>query len=87
METQAPNQKVTLSLDESAQLLATESLTVHDAEIILIHAIEHGQLKANVKRWATEQWDENRLPGNINARETSIKRVDLEAWQRSNTAA
>ena len=86
MDKQELEQKVTLSLAEAAQLLATESLSIHDIEVSLIHAIEHGKLPANIKRWSTEQWDDKRLPGNINARETVIDRVDLEAWQKSNTA-
>ncbi len=86
MDTPQPSQKMTLSLDEAAQLLATDSLSVHDAEVKLIHAIEHGRLPANVKRWSTEQWDDKQLPGNINVRETLIARTDLEAWQQSNTA-
>ncbi len=76
------SQKTTLSLYEAAQLLVTESLPVHDAEVDLIRAIEHGELHANIKRWGTEQWDGNQLPGNINARETLIGRADLEAWQK-----
>lgn len=67
--------------------MATDSLSVHDAEVNLIHAIEHGNLTANIKRWSTEQWDDMKLPGNIDARETLIERADLEAWQKSNTAA
>lgn len=85
MDTLEPSQKVTLSLDEAAQQLATASLSVHDAEVNLIHAIEHGKLQANIKRWATEQWDEKHLPGNINAQETRIKCSDLAVWQKSNT--
>ena len=87
MENQIPSQKTFLSLEEAAQLLGTESLSVHDAEVSLIHAIEHGMLPANIKRWSTEQWDDKQLPGNINARETRIERADLEAWQKGNTVA
>lgn len=87
MENQIPSQKTFLSLEEAAQLLGTESLSVHDAEVSLIHAIEHGMLAANIKRWSTEQWDDKQLPGNINARETRIERADLEAWQKGNTVA
>ena len=86
MDKQELEQKVALSLDEAAQLLATETLSIHDAEVRLIHAIEHGTLPANIKRWSTEQWDDMKLPGNINARETLIDRADLEAW-RSNIVA
>jgi len=87
MDKQDLDQKKTLSLDEAAHFLATESLSIHEAEVILIHAIEHGVLPANIKRWSTEQWDDMKLPGNIDASETLIERADLEAWQKSNTAA
>jgi hypothetical protein len=39
------------------------------------------QQHANVKHWATEQWDGALLPGNINPRETHIERSDLDAWR------
>lgn len=87
MEEETLRQKTTLSLREAAQVIATESLPVHEAEVKLIRAIERGELHANVKRWATEQWEGNQLPGNFNTRETFIERADLEAWQESNTAA
>lgn len=87
MDKQELEQKVTLSLEEAAQLLATETLSIHDAEVSLIHAIEHGKLPANIKRWSTEQWDDMKLPGNIDARETLIERADLDTWQKSNAAA
>ena len=61
MENQIPSQKTFLSLEEAAQLLGTESLSVHDAEVSLIHAIEHGMLAANIKRWSTEQWDDKQF--------------------------
>ena len=51
--------------------------------VALAHAIEHGELAANVKRWATEQWEGRQLPGNINRLETFIERADLAAWQGS----
>ena len=86
MNTREPSQKMTLSLDEAAQTLVTDSLSVHDAEVSLIHAIEHGNLSANIKRWSTEQWDDKQLPGNINARETLIERADLEAWRKRHAA-
>ena len=87
MDKQELDQKETLSLDEAAHLLVTESLSIHDAETKLIRAIEHGKLQANIKRWSTEQWDDEKLPGNIDARETLITRTDFEAWQMSNAAA
>lgn len=86
MDKQEPTQK-TLSLHEAAQLLAAGSLSAHDAQVLLVHAIEHGELPANIKRWGTEQWSGNQLPGNINPRETWIERADLEAWQRSQAAS
>lgn len=82
MDKREPSQKMTLSLEDAAQILATDSLSVREAEVNLIHAIEHGKLPANIKRWSTEQWDDKQLPGNINARETLIERDDLEAWQK-----
>ena len=81
------NQKATLSLQEAAQLLVSESVTLHEAEVILARAIEHARLHANVKRWATEQWDGKQLPGNIDIAGTSIERSDFDAWRKSATAA
>jgi hypothetical protein len=75
--------KTTLSLSDAAELLVTGLVSAHDAEVILAHAIEHGELQANVKRWATEQWEGRQLPGNINRLETLIERIDLDAWQRA----
>lgn len=86
MDTQELSQKTTLSLHEAAQLLATELVTVHDAEVMLVRAIEHAQLHANVKHWATEQWDGKQLPGNIDRTETTIERADLDAWLKSKAA-
>ncbi len=72
------DQDVPLTLQDAARLLQAPS--IHDAEVELAHAIEHGTLPANVKRWATEQWEGRQLPGNINRLETRIGRRDLEAW-------
>lgn len=72
--------KSSLSLLDAAQLLVTGLVSEHDAEIMLARAIEHGDLSANVKRWATEQWEGKQLPGNINRLETFIERSDLDAW-------
>ncbi|MDP3540706.1 MAG: hypothetical protein Q8S26_18560 [Azonexus sp.] len=69
-----------LSLLDAVQLLVTGVVSEHDAEIMLARAIEHGDLPANVKRWATEQWEGKQLPGNINRLETFIERSDLDAW-------
>jgi hypothetical protein len=71
-------EKTRLTLQDAARLLPAASL--HEAEAELAHAIEHGTLHANVKRWATEQWEGRQLPGNINRLETWIERCDLEAW-------
>ncbi|MBI2308561.1 MAG: hypothetical protein HYU78_14830 [Rhodocyclales bacterium] len=67
-----------LTLHDAARLLPAAS--AHDAEVELARAIEHGQLRANVKRWATEQWEGRQLPGNINRLETWIERSDFDAW-------
>ena len=72
------DQDARLTLHEAARLLQAPS--IHDAEAELAHAIEHGTLRANVKRWATEQWEGRQLPGNINRLETWIERSALEAW-------
>lgn len=67
-----------LRLSDAARLLP--DATLHDAEVRLAHAIEHGELAASVKRWATEQWEGRQLPGNINRMETWIEKSELEAW-------
>lgn len=77
----ATDKGATLTLREAAKLLAGEGSSPHDAEVVLANAIQHGELHANVKRWATEQWDGQMLPGNIDPRETSIERADLDAWR------
>ena len=69
-----------LSLEEAANRLINGLVSVHDAEVMLAHAIEHDELHANVKRWATEQWEGKQLPGNINRLETFIERAELDAW-------
>lgn len=78
--------KTMLSLHEAAQLLTSERVSVRDAEVILVHAIEHAELHADIKRWVTEQWDSKDLAGNINSRRTFIERADLETWQKGKTA-
>lgn len=70
-----------LSLIEAARLLVTDKLSLHDAEVLLADAIQRGRLRANVMRWATEQWDGRQLPGNINRLETHIQRSELDAWR------
>ena len=88
MDKQEQTQETSLSLREAAELLVSGSgsLSFHDAEVMLVHAIEHGELHANIKRWATEQWDGSGLPGNINQQETRIERADLEAWRKGRSA-
>lgn len=73
-----PPNDTRLSLHDAARLLSPEA--AHDTEVELAHAIEHGELRASVKRWATEQWEGRQLPGNINRLETWIERADLDAW-------
>ncbi|PKO46601.1 MAG: hypothetical protein CVU31_09820 [Betaproteobacteria bacterium HGW-Betaproteobacteria-4] len=76
-----------LSLHQAAQMLAAGPDDQHEIEVALAHAIEHGELPANVKRWATEQWEGRQLPGNINRLETFIERTELDAWQRGRQPA
>ena len=78
--TNATDRGTPLTLREAAKLLTGEDMSAHDAEVLLANAIQQCELHANVKRWATEQWDGPALPGNINARETYIERSDLDAW-------
>lgn len=70
-----------LSLHDVAKSLSSAVDDIHAIEVELAHAIEHGDLHANVKRWATEQWEGNQLPGNINRLETFIDPAELAAWQ------
>ena len=72
-----------ISLHAAASEMCSSLDDIHDYEVALAHAIEHGELAANVKRWATEQWEGRQLPGNINRLETFIERADLAAWQGS----
>ena len=74
--------ETTLSLHEAARLISDDPNSLHETEVELAHAIEHGDLHANVKRWATEQWEGPQLPGNINRLETFIERSELAAWQQ-----
>lgn len=72
-------EKTRMTLHDAARLLP--AATTHDAEVELARAIEHGELHANVKRWATEQWEGKQLPGNINRLETWVERSDFEDWK------
>lgn len=76
--------KTRLNVSEAAQLMASGLVSVHDAEVMIARAIEHGELQANVKRWATEQWEGKQLPGNINRLETFIERTTFEPWLKAN---
>ncbi len=76
------SEKSMLNLHEAALALCAASDDPHALEVELAHAIEHGDLRANVKRWATEQWESKQLPGNINRLETWIERSELDAWQQ-----
>ncbi len=75
------NDQNPLTLLQAAQSLASDPDAIHAMEVRLAHAIEHGELHANVKRWATEQWEGRQLPGNINRLETFIEVAELAAWQ------
>jgi hypothetical protein len=70
-----------LSLHDAARSLSSAADEIHATEVEIAHAIEHGDLHANVKRWATEQWEGNQLPGNINRLETFIDPAELATWQ------
>lgn len=72
--------ETSLSLHQAAQMLAGTSLSVRDAEVRLALAIDRGELVADILRWATEQWEGERLEGNIDRMRTFIERADLEAW-------
>lgn len=76
-----------LSLRQAAQEMVSGLVSEHDAEMMLARAIEHGELHADIKRWATEQWEGYRLPGNINRQETYIERAALAAWLKQQQAA
>jgi hypothetical protein len=76
------SRKTAISLHEAARQLSSMPDGVHETEVALARAIEHGELHANVKRWATEQWEGRQLPGNINRLETFIEPSDLDAWQQ-----
>ena len=71
-----------LTLLDAARGMASGLISEHDAEVMLARAIEHGELHANVKRWATEQWEGRPLPGNINRLEPFIERAELDDWLR-----
>ena len=79
--TNTSDRGTTLTLHDAAKLLAGGGMSTHDAEVLLANAIQQCELHANVKRWATEQWEGRQLPGNINRLETFIEAAELAAWQ------
>lgn len=78
--------KTTLSLHQAALLLTAAGGDLRAAEVALANAIEHGDLPADILRWATEQWSGEQLPGNIDRTRTFIQRADLDAWQARQAA-
>jgi len=79
--------KTALSLHDAARLIAPGLGSEHDAEVMLARAIEHNELAASVKRWATEQWEGRQLPGNINRLETFVERAELDRWLETTARA
>ncbi len=69
-----------LTLQEAALRMPGHQDKTHEAETLLAEAIEHGNLPASIQRWATEQWQGGRLPGNLNPLTTTIREADLNAW-------
>ena len=55
--TNTSDRGTTLTLHDAANLLSGGGMSTHDAEVLLANAIQQCELHANVKRWATEQWD------------------------------
>ena len=87
MDLQQLKMRTTLSVHEAAQLLVSDVASVRDGELLLAHAIERGALHANITRWATEQWEGERLEGNIDRMRTFIEREDLDAWLKTEARA
>ena len=82
MDREALKVKPCLSVHEAALLLADGDPAVRDAERLLSHAIDRGELPASITRWATEQWAGDQLEGNIDRTRTLIRRDDLDIWLR-----
>lgn len=80
MDRQALLSKETLTVHEAALLIASPGLSAEAAEMQLSHAIDRGELAASITRWATEQWDGERLEGNIDRARTRLARCDLDRW-------
>ena len=72
--------KPVLSVHDAARLLSSDAASLRAAEIQLALAIDRGELPANILRWATEQWEGERLEGNIDRMRTLIQRADLDTW-------
>ena len=72
--------KSTLCVHDAARLLSSDAISLRGTEIELALAVDRGELPANILRWATEQWEGERLEGNIDRMRTFIERVDLDAW-------
>lgn len=77
----AMQNQLSLSLHEAARLIASDTLPLADAELLLAQAIDREELPASIMRWASEQWDGERLEGNIDRGRTLIERTDLDAWR------
>ena len=73
--------KPRLSVHDAARLLSSDAASLRAAEIQLALAVDRGELAANILRWATEQWEGQQLPGNLNRHTTRIRHADLAAWQ------
>lgn len=83
MDRESLASKDRLSVHEAATLIASDAEAIRDAEVRIAHAIEHGALPADIFRWATEQWQGDGLPGNIDRMRTFVSRTDLDTWTRA----
>lgn len=80
MDMQALNNKSRLTVHEAAQLTSADASGVKEMEKRLAHAIDRGELPADIVRWSSEQWDGGHLDGNIDRTRTMLNRDDLNAW-------
>lgn len=80
MDLEELQQKTTLSIHQAALLLCAGGGPVRETEVRLARAIDHGDLPADILRWATEQWAGEQLPGNLDRTRSFIRRADLDAW-------
>lgn len=83
MDRESLASKDRLSVHEAAILIAADTDAIRDAEVRIASAIEHGNLHADIFRWATEQWLGDGLPGNIDRMRTFVQRADLDAWMHA----